>query len=210
MRARLLSTFKAFTYRDYRLLWGGAFTSSVGTWMQQVAQNWLILTISGSAFLLGFAAFLADMPFLLFSLFGGVLADRVDRRRILLLSQVVQLSSAFLLTALVATSTVKVWMILCLSVGALGGVAWFYARSWRTATRAATVALALVLIGAAGNLADRVFLGYVRDFIDFVPHLPLIGHWAIFNVADACLTMGVLLLLCIELFSRPADHPATQ
>jgi MFS family permease len=116
VRSRLLSTFKAFTYRDYRLLWAGAFTSSVGTWMQQVAQNWLILTISGSAFLLGFAAFLADMPFLLFSLFGGVLADRVDRRRILLLSQVVQLSTAFLLTALVATGAVRVWMILFLSV----------------------------------------------------------------------------------------------
>src|SRR5450759_5979443 len=82
VRERLTRVFKAFTYRDFRLLWAGAFTSSVGTWMQTVAQNWLILTMTGSASLLGFAAFLQDTPFLLFSLFGGVLADRMDRRRI--------------------------------------------------------------------------------------------------------------------------------
>ena len=110
-----LRTFRAFTYRDYRLLWAGAFTSSVGTWMQEVAQNWLILTMTGSALLLGFDAFLGDVPFLLFSLFGGVLADRMDRRRILLLSQVVQLSSAFLLAALIFGHAVHVWMILTLS-----------------------------------------------------------------------------------------------
>src|SRR5262249_49539208 len=71
--SRIVKTFRAFTYRDYRLLWAGAFTSSVGTWMQEVAQNWLILTMTGSAFLLGLDAFLGDAPFLAFSLFGGVL-----------------------------------------------------------------------------------------------------------------------------------------
>lgn len=111
----LLRTFRAFTYRDYRLLWAGAFTSSVGTWMQEVAQNWLILTMTGSAFLLGLDAFLGDAPFLAFSLFGGVLADRVDRRRILLLSQLVQLSSAFLLAGLILSGAIQVWIILTLS-----------------------------------------------------------------------------------------------
>lgn len=115
VRTRLGQTFKAFTYRDYRFLWAGAFTSSVGTWMQEVAQNWLIFTMTGSAFLLGLDAFLGDAPFLLFSLLGGVLADRMDRRRILIGSQVVQLSSAFLLTALILGGTVRVWMILTLS-----------------------------------------------------------------------------------------------
>jgi MFS family permease len=108
-------TFRAFTYRDYRLLWAGAFLSSVGTWMQEVAQNWLILTMTGSAFLLGLDAFLGDAPFLAFSLFGGVLADRVDRRRILLLSQLVQLSSAFLLAGLILGGAIQVWIILTLS-----------------------------------------------------------------------------------------------
>jgi MFS family permease len=116
VRERLTRVFKAFTYRDFRLLWAGAFTSSVGTWMQTVAQNWLILTMTGSASMVAFAAFLQDTPFLLFSLFGGVLADRRDRRRILLLSQVVQLSTAFLLAGLILTNRVEVWMILVLAV----------------------------------------------------------------------------------------------
>ncbi len=107
--------FRAFTYRDFRLMWAGAFTSSVGTWMQEVAQNWLILTMTGSAFLLGLDAFLGDAPFLVFSLFGGVLADRVDRRRILLRSQYVQMASAALLAALLLAGAVQVWMILTLS-----------------------------------------------------------------------------------------------
>ena len=111
----LRRVFKAFTYRDFRLLWAGAFTSSVGTWMQTVAQSWLVLTISGKASYLAWAAVLQDSPFIVFSLFGGVLADRIDRRRILLGSQVIQLSSAFLLAGLVYTNRIEVWMILVLS-----------------------------------------------------------------------------------------------
>jgi predicted MFS family arabinose efflux permease len=115
VRAPLARTFKAFSYPDYRLLWAGAFTSAVGTWMQEVAQNWLILTLTGSAFLLGLDAFLGDAPFLLFSLFGGVLADRLDRRRILLGSQLVQMTSAFLLAGLILLGALHVWVILALS-----------------------------------------------------------------------------------------------
>lgn len=115
MRHRLIRTFKAFTYPDFRLMWAGAFLSSSGTWMQEVAQNWLIFTMTGSAALLGLDAFLGDAPFLLFSLLGGVFADRIDRRRILLGSQFVQLTSAFLLAGLIFTHSVQVWMILTLS-----------------------------------------------------------------------------------------------
>lgn len=115
MLERLTKTFKAFTYPDFRLMWAGAFTSSVGTWMQEVAQNWLIFTMTGSATLLAIDGFLGDAPFLLFSLLGGVFADRLDRRRILLVSQFVQLSSAFLLAGLILGNHVQVWMILTLS-----------------------------------------------------------------------------------------------
>jgi len=113
--SRLARTFRAFSYRDYRYLWAGAFTSSVGTWMQEVAQNWLILTMTGLPSLLAIDAFLGDAPFLLFSLFGGVLADRMDRRRILFGSQIVQLSSALLLAVLVWQHAIHVWIILTLS-----------------------------------------------------------------------------------------------
>ncbi|MGA9551912.1 MAG: MFS transporter, partial [Candidatus Sulfotelmatobacter sp.] len=107
--------FKAFQYRDFRLMWIGACTSSIGTWMQIVAQGWLIYRLSHSAFLLALDQFLGGIPIFLFSLIGGVVADRVERRRILLGSQYVQMASAGLLTILVATDMVHVWHILCLS-----------------------------------------------------------------------------------------------
>ena len=107
--------FKAFQYRDFRLMWIGACTSSIGTWMQIVAQGWLIYRLSHSAFLLALDQFLAGIPIFLFSLIGGVVADRSERRRILLVSQYIQMASAAALTILVATDLVHVWMILCLS-----------------------------------------------------------------------------------------------
>jgi predicted MFS family arabinose efflux permease len=107
--------FKAFQYRDFRLMWFGACTSSIGTWMQIVAQGWLIYRLSHSAFLLALDQFLGGIPIFLFSLIGGVVADRLERRKILLGSQWVQMSTAGLLTILVATGTVHVWHILCLS-----------------------------------------------------------------------------------------------
>jgi predicted MFS family arabinose efflux permease len=108
-------TFKAFQYKEFRTMWTGAMLSSVGTWMQQLAQSWLVYKISGSARLLGLDAFLGQAPIMVLSLLGGVIADRVDRRHILLVSQFVQLTCAFVLTALVMTGVVQVWHILCLS-----------------------------------------------------------------------------------------------
>jgi len=111
----LRRVFKAFQYRDFRLMWFGACTSSIGTWMQIVAQGWLIYRLSHSAFLLALDQFLGGIPIFLFSLIGGVVADRTERRKILLVSQYVQMASAGALTVLVATGWVHVWHILCLS-----------------------------------------------------------------------------------------------
>jgi predicted MFS family arabinose efflux permease len=111
----LRRVFKAFQYRDFRLMWIGACTSSIGTWMQIVAQGWLIYRLSHSAFLLALDQFLGGIPIFLFSLIGGVIADRMERRKILLGSQYVQMASAAILTILVATGYVRVWHILCLS-----------------------------------------------------------------------------------------------
>jgi predicted MFS family arabinose efflux permease len=111
----LRRTFKAFQYRDFRVLWVGACTSSIGTWMQNLAQAWLVFEISKSAFYLGLDGFLANIPIFLFSLIGGVVADRMDRRHLLLGSQFVQMGSAFLLTILFAMGWIRVWHILTLS-----------------------------------------------------------------------------------------------
>ncbi len=108
----------ALTYRDFRVLWFGAFTSTIGTWMQKVAQNWLVLTMAGSssAFFLGLDSFLGELPILLFTLIGGVVADRRDRRQLLLASQYVQMTAAFMLAALVYFDVVRIWHVLALSV----------------------------------------------------------------------------------------------
>jgi len=106
---------KAFTYRDFRILWLGAFTSTTGTWMQKVAQSWLVLSLTGSAFYLGLDDFLSQLPILLFTIIGGVIADRYDRRRLLIGSQYVQMVSAFLLMGLVLTGVARIQYILALS-----------------------------------------------------------------------------------------------
>jgi MFS family permease len=97
----LRRTLVALGYRNFRLLWLGSFTSSIGTWMQNVAENWLVLSLTGSAFFLGLNAFLQQLPISLFTLLGGVLVDRLDRRRTLLASQYVQMACAFTLAFLV-------------------------------------------------------------------------------------------------------------
>jgi MFS family permease len=105
----------ALVYRDYRVLWIGAFTSSIGTWMQRVAQSWLVLDLTNSAFYLGLDAFLGEAPLLLFTLLGGVVADRYERRRVLLVSQAIQMASAFTLAILVFTDVARIWHVLALS-----------------------------------------------------------------------------------------------
>ncbi len=96
-------------------MWCGACTSSIGTWMQKLAQGWLVLQLSNSPFLLGLDAFLGEAPVVLLSLVGGAVADRRDRRHLLLLSQIVQMSCAILLALLFAFRLIEVWHILCLS-----------------------------------------------------------------------------------------------
>ena len=105
----------ALVYRDFRLLWLGACTSSIGTWMQRVAQAWLVLELTDSAWYLALDAFVGEAPLLLFTLIGGVVADRMDRRILLMASQVVQMTCAFALAALVWADAVTIWLILALS-----------------------------------------------------------------------------------------------
>ena len=105
----------AFTFPNFRNLWLAAFTSAVGTWMQRFTQQWLILTLTGSAFFLGLDAFVGELPLLLFTLIGGVIADRHDRRRLLMASQALQMACAITLTSLVLFDLVQIRYILALS-----------------------------------------------------------------------------------------------
>ena len=106
----------AFTYRDFRVQWFGACTSSIGTWMQIVAQNWLIVSLTNSSpFFLGLDAFLQQLPIILFSLIGGVFADRYDRRRTLIVSQCIQMGTSASLALLMYFQAVQIWHVLTLS-----------------------------------------------------------------------------------------------
>lgn len=96
-------------------MWIGACTSTIGTWMQILAQSWLVYQLSNSSFYLGLDTFFAQIPVFLLSLFGGVFADRRSRRGLLLMSQVIQLVCAFTLAGLDAAGVVRVWHIWCLS-----------------------------------------------------------------------------------------------
>src|SRR5829696_5608943 len=110
--ARRRGMFRALSHRNFRLFWIGAFLSNVGTWMQAVAQGWLVLQLTNSPFWLGLDAFMATAPGFVLTLLGGVFADRIDRRRLLLYTQVVAGLAALGLAALVATSVVNRWMVL--------------------------------------------------------------------------------------------------
>ncbi len=111
----LLRLGAAFTFAPFRNLWSAAFTSAVGTWMQRFAQQWLVFELTGSAFYLGLDTFVGAVPLLMFTLIGGVIADRYDRRHLLMASQALQMACAVTLTALVVTGTVRLSYILALS-----------------------------------------------------------------------------------------------
>jgi predicted MFS family arabinose efflux permease len=107
--------FRAFRYRDFRIMWLGACVSTIGTFVQQFAQSWLVYDLTKNPFYLGLDLFLGQLPIMLFSLVGGVFADRLDRKKMLLYSQYIQMICAFVLAVLFATHAVRVWHILALS-----------------------------------------------------------------------------------------------
>ena len=96
-------------------MWLGACVSTIGTFVQQFAQSWLVYDLTKDPFYLGFDLFLGQLPIILFSLVGGVFADRLNRRKLLLYSQYIQMICAFVLAVLFATHAVRVWHILALS-----------------------------------------------------------------------------------------------
>ena len=106
----------AFRHRNYRLFFGGQAVSLVGTWMQQVAQAWLILQLTGDPIWLGIAIAAQFLPVMVLGLFAGVAADALPKRQTLIAVQVVMMALAAILAALVLTGVVEVWMILVLAV----------------------------------------------------------------------------------------------
>jgi MFS family permease len=121
LRIRSARGLRSLQNRNFRLFFAGHSISIIGTWMQRVAQDWLVLEITGSAVAVGVAFSLQFVPTLVFGLYSGVLVDRFDRRRILLVTQAASAALAALLALLVLTDAVELWMVNALAL-ALGFV----------------------------------------------------------------------------------------
>lgn len=111
----LLRAFVALQHRNFRLFWFGQLISLIGTWMQSIGQAWLVLELTHSAFLLGLVGALQFLPVMLLALFGGVLADRWPKRKVLLFTQTSAMIQAIILAVLVFTGTVQIWHIFVLA-----------------------------------------------------------------------------------------------
>ncbi len=113
---RLLHMFRSLRRRDFALFWSGNFLSNIGTWMQNLALGWLVLEITNSPFLLGLNGFLGSVPSLFFSLLGGAIADRLNRRKLMIVTQTSMAVLALLLAVLTSFHVIKVWEILAISL----------------------------------------------------------------------------------------------
>jgi MFS family permease len=107
--SQLSNTFRALKHRNFRLFFGGQFISLTGTWMQSVAQSWLVYRLTGSVVLLGFIVFASQIPVFLLAPIGGAIADRHNRRKILIITQTLAMIFASVLAILTLTETVQVW-----------------------------------------------------------------------------------------------------
>jgi len=108
---------RALRHRDFRLFWTGNFLSNIGTWMQNIAQGWLVLQLTNSAFWLGVVGFAASFPILLFALIGGVIADHVNKRKLLMVTQSAMMIFAFIMAALAYFKVINVHEIVFLALG---------------------------------------------------------------------------------------------
>jgi MFS family permease len=114
-------TFAALKHRNFRLFFVGQLVSLTGTWMQGTAQGWLVYQLTGSKVLLGTVVAVGSLPMLLFSLWGGSVADRHSKRKVVVVTQTAMMLTAFVFAALVGSGHIQTWHILVLA--ALGGVA---------------------------------------------------------------------------------------
>lgn len=112
---RVLHAFPAFKYKNYRLYFIGQFFSLIGTWLQMVAEGWLVLELTHSAFWVGVEAAASTLPILLFTLFGGVIVDRFNKKHILIFTQITSMILALILGILAVTHLVNLWEMIVLA-----------------------------------------------------------------------------------------------
>lgn len=115
-KSKIPNTFRALKHRNFQLFFAGQFVSLTGTWMQSVAQSWLVYQMTGSVVLLGMIGFAGQIPVFLIAPFGGAVADRFDRRKILVITQSCAMLTAFVLAILTLTGNIQVWHLFVLAL----------------------------------------------------------------------------------------------
>ena len=204
---RWQETFAALKHYNYRLWFGGQVVSLVGTWMQSTAQGYLIYQLTGSAFYLGLVGFVGGAPSLLFTLFGGVVADRLPRRKLLVITQTSMMILAFILAGLTFTQTVKPWHVLVLAF--LLGVANAFDAPARTSfvlelvTRE-SMANAIALNATMFNIAT-----VVGPSVAGLTYAAIGPAWCFtLNGLSFIAVIAALLMMRIKLELQPARRPA--
>jgi len=112
-----LSTFKAFSHRNYRVYWIGMLVSQTGSWMQTLGQQWLVLQLTNSALWLGIIGFCSSVPVLIFSMYAGALADRMNKRHLIMITQTAAMLQALVLAILTSTGLVQTWHVVLCALG---------------------------------------------------------------------------------------------
>ena len=195
--------FRALSHRDYRLFWIGAFLSNIGTWMQAVAQGWLVLLLTNSAFWLGLDGFFATAPGLVLTLVGGVFADLVDRRRLLIMTQIVAGLAALGLATLVYTELVNRWMVLGFS---------FITGCCMTLAAPSFLAMTYDLVGRE-DLANAVAMNSTQFQLSRVVGPALAGvAFKVFGLAGCFFANGLSFIAVVAALwvVRPATRPPTH
>ena len=131
IRFRSSGTFRALSYPDYFWFWSSYFVSNVGSWMQGIAQGWLLFDLTNSPLYLGLFSSLRMVMLLSFFMLGGIMSDRIDRRKVMLAIQCISLLTALIMAVLVSTHTILVWHIFVL--GAITSTSWAFEQPVRQA-----------------------------------------------------------------------------
>ncbi len=188
---------RAFRHRNYRLFFAGQAISLTGTWMQQVAQGWLVLQLTHDPLWLGLVSLAQFGPVILFGLFGGVIADQLPKRQTLMATQMASMLLAFILFGLTATGVVEVWHVMVL--GALLGIA-------NAVDMPARQAFAVEMVGrddVANAVGLNAALFNASRILGPAAAGLLIGA---FDISIAFLINGITFLAVIASYAAMRDH----
>jgi MFS family permease len=179
--------FRALRHRNFRLFWGGALVSNIGNWMQTVAQNWLVLSLTHSPFLLGLVNFVTNAPMLVLGLFGGVVADRNSRKQVLMVTQSLMGGLIMLMALLSFLNVIQFWMVLVIAL-AIGCVQAFNSPAYQT--------IALDLVGK-DDLMNAIALNSLQFNLTRVIGPSIAGALVVAVGVAACFFLNSLSFLAV-------------